>query len=350
MEPQTKFVITWKMVLRELKEAALIFLLGGLFQQVVLEGMQFEDLEEMVKQWAISGMFWVFLWKGNAYVVSILDLTGPTWLEKPLKRFVLSFAASISYTLVASFLIYYIAYTVVYNVEYDRFIDALGPFSFFVPVAITLAIGGILHGRGFLFEWRQSAIDNERLKTEQVSTQYESLKNQVNPHFLFNSLNALSSLVYDDQKKAVEFIRKLSDVYRYVLDQRDKEVVPLKEELDFVNSFIFLQQIRFDKNLVFANSLPKLSGAMVPPLSLQTLIENAIKHNIISQDKPLTIEMREEEDFIVVRNNLQSKKSESTGVGLQNLRARYQYLSDRPVVVDSDADSFTVKVPILKLS
>ena len=104
-----------------------------------------------------------------------------------------------------------------------------------------------MHGRGFLIAWRQAAIDNEKLKTEQVAIQYNSLKNQVNPHFLFNSFNALSSLVYEDQDKAVEFIRKLSQVYRYVLDRKDEEVVPVEEELSFASNFIFLQKIRFGK-------------------------------------------------------------------------------------------------------
>lgn len=203
-----------------------------------------------------------------------------------------------------------------------------------------------------MLSWRQAAIESEKLKTERVSSQYESLKNQVNPHFLFNSLNALTALVYEDQDQAAKFIKKLADVYRYVLDNQQKEVVPLSEEIRFVEAYVFLQKIRFEENLQVTIQVPADTQAMVLPLSLQMLVENAIKHNIISDDEPLHIQVYlEEEEFIVVKNNLQLKTSHeySSGLGLKNIQSRYEYLSKKEISVLNSADEFIVKLPLLNL-
>jgi LytS/YehU family sensor histidine kinase len=136
--------------------------------------------------------------------------------------------------------------------------------------------------------------------------QYEALKNQVNPHFLFNSLNALSSLIYENPGKAVEFINRLSDVYRYVLDSKDKEAVPLSEELTFVRSYLFLLKARFENNLVAETNISEEKG-YVPPMALQMLIENAVKHNEISDEHPLKISVFEKDQYIYVKNNVQLK-------------------------------------------
>ncbi len=206
-----------------------------------------------------------------------------------------------------------------------------------------------MHGRSFLLNWKQSSIAAEQLKRESIAAKYESLKNQVNPHFLFNSLNALSNLVYEDQDKAVKFIKQLSEVYRYVLDTREKEVVSIAEELKFLQSYLFLQQIRFGDKLKIEISVRK-EAINVAPLALQLLIENAIKHNVVSEDDPLTVRIFEADQYIVVENNLQKKTSlgePSAGVGLQNICKRYEFLSDRKVETIKDEKTFTVKLPIL---
>jgi LytS/YehU family sensor histidine kinase len=208
-----------------------------------------------------------------------------------------------------------------------------------------------------LLSWRQAAINAEKLKTESIASRYESLKNQVNPHFLFNSLNALSNLVYEDQELAIKFIRKLSEVYRYVLDTRNQEVVKLSDELAFLDSYIFLQKIRYEDNLKININLPRHTEAMIPPLSLQMLVENAIKHNIVSEDEPLHIDLfMEDDDYIVVRNNLQKKNigevppgGASPGIGLANIKSRYETLTQKAVEVGSTPHDFLVKIPVLKL-
>ena len=164
---------------------------------------------------------------------------------------------------------------------------------------------------------------------------YESLKSQVSPHFLFNSLNALTNLVYEDQDKAAKFIKQLSEVYRYVLDTRDKEVVSMEEEKNFLNSYLFLQQIRFGDKLKLEVNLDE-TRSRIAPLVLQMLVENAIKHNVISEENPLHINIYVKDGFIVVENNLQKKSvmlDESPGIGLDNIAKRYEFLSDKKVEV-----------------
>jgi LytS/YehU family sensor histidine kinase len=208
-----------------------------------------------------------------------------------------------------------------------------------------------MHSRAFLINWKVSQINAEKFKRESVAAQYESLKSQVNPHFLFNSLNALTNLVYEDQDKAAKFIKQLSEVYRYVLDTREKEVVMISEELKFLQSYIFLQEIRFGNNLKIHVDI-KNQTFQVAPLALQLLIENAIKHNVISSDDPLQIRVYFSGDYLVVENDLQLKLSiteSSSGFGLENIKRRYSFLSDNEVIVESTADKFIVKLPIVKV-
>jgi LytS/YehU family sensor histidine kinase len=215
-------------------------------------------------------------------------------------------------------------------------------------VITTSIITIFLTSRSFLFKWRQAAIDKEKFQKEGMAARYESLKNQVNPHFLFNTLNALTNLVYEDQDKAAKFIKQLSEVYRYVLETRERELVPLGEEKNFLEAYLFLQQIRFGDKLKLEVSLDGKDG-MVAPLVLQMLIENAIKHNIISEEKPLTVHIFCKDDYLIVENTLQKKevlKSESPGVGLENICRRYEFLTDKEVIIRRD-DKFVVKLPLI---
>lgn len=331
---------------REIFEIIGIFLFGGTFNLIFWCDDCLEDLDVFLVNIIVSGVFWVFLWKGSQYIVIHLDTKLP-WIEKPSKRFITS-------------LIYVVVYTTLVVIGLDLIIDVfifgksagiaiqrINYTSLTVSIFITLGINTFMHGRGFLLAWRQASIDNEKLKTEQVFTQFQSLKNQVNPHFLFNSMNALSSLVYEDQDKAVEFIRKLSQVYRYVLDSKDEEVVPLSDELSFMENFIFLQKIRFGNNLNFELEHGNEEGYL-PPLALQLLVENAIKHNVISDDHQLTIVVTVEKDHVTVSNNVKEKLAkDSTGIGLKNLKERYKYLSNKDVTFNSSDKYFEVKIPLL---
>lgn len=285
---------------------------------------------------------WIFLWIGNA-ITSDLVSVQIEWTKAPLKRFIVGMIVMIAYTLGAVYFIVWIFRTTLnFNIR-----DETG--ILYGSLIVTFVISLFMHGRGFLSSWRLAELEAEQAKQESIRANYESLKNQVNPHFLFNSLNALTGLVYEDQDKAAKFIKQLSDVYRYVLDTKDLEVVSVEAELKFLEAYLFLQQIRFGHKLKIENNLNKLTGNL-PPLAIQMLIENAIKHNVISEESPLTIRLYTESGYVVVENNLQAKRlasSDSSGLGLENIRRRYEFLDDRKVIINKVNNIFQVKIPLL---
>lgn len=207
-------------------------------------------------------------------------------------------------------------------------------------------------GFGLYHRLRRAELDKEILEKESILTQLASLKSQVNPHFLFNSLNTLLYLIPESPKRAENFVQKLSKVYRYVLQIKDEKLIPLHEELDFLNSYVFLLKERFGENLQVNIEIDdKHLNDYIIPLSLQLLFENAIKHNEISKSKPLNIAVFiNEEDNLVVINNLQKKSlvKQTTKMGLQNIKSRYELLTDKLVEVVEDIKSFKVIVPLLE--
>lgn len=194
-------------------------------------------------------------------------------------------------------------------------------------------------------------LENGQLRAENLQNQFEALKNQLNPHMLFNSLNTLRSLVRESQDKAQDYIQELSRVLRYTLQGQDVKEVPLAGEMEFVKAYIFLQAMRYEDNLVFDIAVDEgLSEKLVPPMAVQLLIENAIKHNEISNRRPLTISIRNEgSEWISVSNPLHPKISAgpTTGVGLANLNKRYELLAQRQIVIERTEDTFCVKIPLL---
>ena len=292
----------------------------------------------------VSAVQWILLWQGNAHVSNYLSYKIP-WLENPSKRFIWGVVGVIVYTPLAVYTLYVV-------LKYGFDID-MGDikWTLLISVGITFVISFFLNSVEFLKNWKKASLDAERLKKEQMEAKYETLKNQVNPHFLFNSLNALTNLVYEDQDQAAKFIRELSKVYRYVLDTRAQEVVSLKTEMDFVNSYLFLQKIRFDEKLQLNISIEGFEQKMLPPMAIQMLLENAIKHNVIAEEEPLTIHIEiENGEKLVVRNNLQKKNipiEESSEMGLSNIKSRYEFLSATPVEVIDEPSEFIVKLPLL---
>ena len=288
---------------------------------------------------------WILMWQGNAYVSDFLTYKYP-WLENPGKRFVLGLIGVLTYTPTAVFLLF--------NFYYRVFDIQMGDmrYNIYIAVGITFVISFFMNAMQFLKNWRMSALETAELKKEQMATKYESLKNQVNPHFLFNSLNALTNLVYEDQDQAAKFIRQLSKVYRYVLDTRSQELVPMSTEMAFIDSYIFLQKIRFEDKLIMNIDVKGYEESMLPPIAIQMLLENAIKHNTIAEEEPLTINIFIEDDsYIVVKNNLQKKTipiEASSGMGLANIRSRYEFLTQSAVEIRETDDEFIVKLPLIK--
>ena len=220
-----------------------------------------------------------------------------------------------------------------------------------VAMIMNFVLVAITEGVFFFKQWKNSAVEAERFKKEIILAKFESLKNQVNPHFLFNSLNTLSSLIDHDKDLSKEFLYDLSSVYRYVLQHKDDEVVPIKTEMEFIQAYTQLLKKRHGERVAFQLNIPPsdlLKG--IPPMSLQLLVENAVKHNIASRKKPLKVEIFSQDDYLVVRNNLQKKKAvKSTGVGLKNIQNRYQYLSNECIAISENEFFFEVKIPTINL-
>ncbi|HYC87118.1 MAG TPA: two-component regulator propeller domain-containing protein [Chryseosolibacter sp.] len=212
----------------------------------------------------------------------------------------------------------------------------------------AVATGGLL----FLFiRRREKKIQAaEREKKEKIEFQFQTLKNQINPHFLFNSFNTLIGVIEEDRETAVSYVEKLSDFYREIILHREKDLIPLSKELELIDNYYFLQLKRYKKNFRMHAAVPdeKLQHR-IPPLTLQLLVENAIKHNIISNDRPLVVEIFTEGDYLVVRNNLQRKvvHESSTGLGLNNIMNRFKLLTERKVSIRESEEYFSVYVPLL---
>jgi two-component system, LytTR family, sensor kinase len=215
-----------------------------------------------------------------------------------------------------------------------------------------LVIAGMYESMRYLSLLKKTLVEKEQLERENVVSQLEGLKNQVNPHFLFNSLNTLIHIIPENPDTAVRFVQKLSKVYRYILEIRDTNTTPLSNELEFLKAYIFLLKERFGENLhVNIHDMQGMEERHIAPLSLQILFENAIKHNIISSEKPLVIDLFIEGDKLIVKNNLQRKNQvqEGTGVGLENIKNRYQLVSKKDVAVIITAQSFMVTLPLLDI-
>lgn len=201
-------------------------------------------------------------------------------------------------------------------------------------------------------EWRRTQLEKEQLEKLNLQSQLDVLKNQINPHFLFNSLNSLSSLIADDPEKAELFVDKLSKVYRYILLHNDRDWVGLETELEFINAYFHLLQTRYGEavqlNIAVADSHLDLE---LPPLTLQLLVENAIKHNIVQKSKPLLIEITSSgESDLVISNNLQLKSKQlvlSHGVGLKNIAERYSIANAGTPVIREENGFFTVRLPLV---
>jgi len=198
---------------------------------------------------------------------------------------------------------------------------------------------------------QQVIVENEQLQAESIRNQYEALKNQLNPHMLFNSLNTLRSLVREDRERAQEYIQELSRVLRYTLQGNEAQCVTLREEMDFASAYIFLLEMRYEDNLLFEIEIDRnFENYYLPPMAIQVLIENAVKHNEISNRRPLNIRIAtDDKGYVTVSNPLQPKitASPGTGVGLANLAKRYQLLFKQEILI-SESQDFIVRIPLAR--
>ena len=294
------------------------------------------------------------LWLTNGYVVEWLNRRY-AWTAQPGRRLLLTLSVSLG----GSALVILLMNAGMLLLRGKPLAQLFAPAMYWplmLPLVITVIISLFNHSRAFFFQWREAAIRAERLEKETAVARLDSLRRQVDPHFLFNSLNALTSLVEEnDPARAVRFIRQLSQVYRYVLDSSNQELVPLADEVAFAESYLYLQKTRLGDALTVVLDLPPaaaLAPYYVPPLALQMLLENVIKHNTAFQTDPLHLRVSIDDgaQILTVRNTLRPRRlapDESSGLGLKNLAARYAFLTDKPLAVGEKAGEFVVSVPLL---
>jgi sensor histidine kinase YesM len=287
----------------------------------------------------------------NGYLFGWFEKRFIDWIKHPVKSV---FSALFMHFVYSSFVIFTVNwfwFILILNRNMDNFwignrATIISEYIIFVIVA------AIIYAISFFKAWRLEVRQSEEIKREALSLKYQVLQNQVNPHFLFNSLNVLGSLIDIDLQKAKEFTRELSLFYRDVLHFKDQDIISLKEEIAFVKKYIYLQQIRFGEALdveIIANE--NMEGKVIP-LSLQALVENAVKHNEISKAKPLKIVVAITDDHeLIVENNIQPKKLLETGsgTGLNNLASRYEFLTGKKVSINKNSNYFRVILPLISI-
>lgn len=330
----------------------LFSLIGILLLSLLITLIFFHNYDEGFREFIISYVWALAIcatqWVGNSYIYKFLD-EKYSWQDHLVKRAILGSLALITYSATAYLAVQVIMFKLVTGSLPENPVY-WGLRTSYIAILISFIVSLIFVAIAFFRNWKKSLIEAERFKTEMLMYKYESLQNQINPHFLFNSFNVLSDLVYEDQKKAVGFITQLSQLFRYVLDSRDKELVTLKEELEFMDAYAYLLRSRFEEKLTIQKELEAGEHEMIVPMTLQLLIENCVKHNEISGSQPLTIRIMRNGEYIRVENNLQPKPSgaESKNTGLSNIRQQYRYFTDKEIVIIETDRSYSVEVPVIK--
>jgi len=319
-----------------------IFIL--IFQQFTSKGI--------VYSFIVSGMFSFGLGLGNGFINYYLN-TKWDWISQTKQRVTSGIIGTILYTVPIILGINYITWYVLGNNDPSLFLKGSNLYAHFFYIILSLGLATFLHAKDFMINWKL-AMTNESTKQEIVAktetAKFESLKSQLDPHFLFNSLNVLTSLIGENPHQAEKFTTKLSKVYRYVLEQRNKDLIPLMQEIKFANTYMELLGMRFEDAVKFdIPSSVSDENLKIVPLSLQLLLENALKHNVVSSSKPLTVRIYEQGSYLIIENNINPKEAigKGTRVGLRNIADRYGLISDKNVIIENNHKIFKVSIPLL---
>lgn len=297
------------------------------------------SLNEIIADCLIAFCYSIYVWFYNLYTL-------PKYTDQAITtRF---FGARLIKSLALGILVMGVLVVINQLLFKDRWIGNMILMYQFRGVLINLTIYMFIYLLYQSYRNQVIAVELERTRAEHVQAKYEILKQQVNPHFLFNSLNTLKSMVEVGDVHSIEFIVKLSDFYRFSLERRQKDIVTVQEELKILEAYFFLIQARFEDGISLDIGIsPEHQKSMMPSFTLQLLAENAVKHNIISVDQPLQIKVSSVDNRIIVQNNLQPKSmpERSTGIGLENINQRYLHLTGQPIETISDSHKFTVTLP-----
>jgi two-component system, LytTR family, sensor kinase len=329
-----------------------ILLLAGysFFNILFTVGNQFFDFKiETPYLFAVLFVVVVGVWESNRWANDKIEKYKVS-LRTRLHPLILLFAVSLVNVALTATLSLYLLYLVlgmplIFNTTH---ITLLLAFGFRINLFLN-CINAIVY---FMDRLKRAQLEAATLKQQSTEARFEALRNQINPHFLFNSFNVLSSLIYKDVDKSAKFIDQLSLVYRYLLNSQNKKLVLLEEEIAFIDAYLYLLHIRFAESLEVTLKIEESKKKLfIAPSSLQLLVENAIKHNVVSKKEILRLSITTLEKQLIVSNNLQEKidKESSTEVGLKNIKSRYAFLTDRPVEIIKTQDSFTVKLPLLEV-
>lgn len=289
---------------------------------------------------------------GNGFINDFLNKRY-SWTEQTKIRTILGVSTTIITNVILIFICNYLVFVVINGMPTDYFFSDKMNFTNWFILNVALLISAILHAKGFIEELKKNTkkeVVEQKLIAKSANAQFESLKNQLDPHFLFNSLNVLTALIDENPEQAQKFTTSMSKIYRYVLEQKDKEMVKVEDEIEFAKIYCNLLKTRFEDSVNFtfdvnSDDLQKL----VVPLSLQLLLENCIKHNFATSSKPLNIRIFTEGKFLCIENNLQVREQlkESAGIGLSNIVQRYALLTKENVFIEKSEQTFKVKIPIL---
>ncbi|WP_231374015.1 histidine kinase [Aureivirga marina] len=285
----------------------------------------------------------------NMSFFDYLDIKTP-FKKSPKKRILFGFFGALVISLVVLYVLNFFSFVYIYGHSISSFFEQNIRVPLVYGAIVTINVNLIFHIIYFYKKNSENKIKESKIVEKTSKAQFESLKSQLDPHFLFNSLNVLTSLIGENPRKAEKFTTKLSKVYRYVLEQRNKELVPVSEELKFAKTYLDLLKMRFEDAII--SEIPteiSQPDLKIVPLSLQLLLENAIKHNVVTTETPLKITIREENGYLIIDNNFNPKKivEKGTKVGLQNIKDRYALLSNTRVEINQNDKKFEVKIPML---
>jgi sensor histidine kinase YesM len=282
----------------------------------------------------------VFGWLEKKYV---------SWIDNPVKSLLIVLISSTIYCTITILPVNWLWHIIIRGISYEHF-WAHYTKVIWIEFGIFYFIAMWFYARSFFLAWRREVENREMLKRQALQLQYESLKTQVNPHFLFNSLNALTSLIEMDVESAKTFTNELSCFYRDLLQLKNKELISLQDELKLVNRYIYLQKIRFGDNFSFETPQINNPELMVIPLSLQMLAENVFKHNVVSRSKPILFSIQIKGRELEISNTFYPKKNSSnSGLGLKNLNERIKYLTNKELKIIQTEEKFTILLPLISL-
>lgn len=317
-----------------------------------LNGFRFTHFNMMLRWFVYNQLYALPLYFVNAYYFrTILNLF--SFKVFRFRNLIKSALGSIVLTIITLFLIQLFIITILEGESFSSFFRDQKFENYYFALFLSIVITTIFYTIYYYRNKQETKVKEQKIIAGTASAKYDALKSQLDPHFLFNSLNVLTGLIEENPELASKFTTSLSKVYRYVLEQKDKELVDLEEELKFAERYMSLLSVRFEDSIVYNRpAVLKNPEAKVVPLSLQLLLENTVKHNQVMPSRKLTISIIEENDYLWISNNLQPKESlkTGTGLGLQNIRERYAVFTRNPVKIEKTNSCFRVGIPLLRES